>query len=221
MDNEYFRLRAKALVCLLKKFGKRNIENQTLKQRDLELKDSYLYVTFTIRKKHKKGLFQYLKYLRKNDPEALNKPYPVLLAEWRVWRETELGFKVKEEKRTKSVKLTDRYAKHIVAYKDYMQREYEDVVFLFPSGHSVFGDAYTVHVDKHLTGRHLLNIVKQLNRRAWLHLFRETKGAEISRDLGHTITAVTQVRDMLDLEKETTAWNYVRRYAVQEVKAET
>jgi hypothetical protein len=80
---------------------------------------------------------------------------------------------------------------------------------------------YIVDYDKHLSGRQLLRLTKPLNETLWLHLLRETKGAEISRDLGMNITAVTEVKNMLDLEREETVWNYVRRYAVQEAKAET
>ena len=84
----------------------------------------------------------------------------------------------------------------------------------------VFGENYTIIGDKHLSGRQLLGIIKQLDPECWLHLFRETKGAEIARRLGQTISAVYKVKDTLDLEKEATAYRYVRRYAVQEMDAE-
>ncbi|MCJ7424411.1 hypothetical protein MUP01_09125 [Candidatus Bathyarchaeota archaeon] len=36
-----------------------------------------------------------------------------------------------------------------------------------------------------------------------------------------SITAAVEVRNTLDLEREETAWNYVRRYSAQEIKKET
>ena len=77
-----------------------------------------------------------------------------------------------------------------------------------------------IFLDQHLSGRQLLRLIKPLNENAWLHLFRETKGAEIAREKGRTIDAVYSVRETLDLENETTAYRYVRRYAVQEMKSE-
>jgi hypothetical protein len=108
------------------------------------------------------------------------------------------------------VNTRDKYAKLIIEYLDYLEQHIPKAKFLFPSGKAVFQN-YFVHEDKHLSGRQLLRLIKPLNRKMWLHLLRETKGAEISRDLGMNITAVTEVRNMLDLEKEETAWKYVRR----------
>jgi hypothetical protein len=100
-----------------------------------------------------------------------------------------------------------------------LEQYYPETEWLFSSGRSVFGN-YFIEPLKHLSGRQLLNLIKPLNRSAWLHLFRETKGAEIAKELGRNLTAVYEVRETLDLEKEETAYRYVRRYAVQELEAE-
>lgn len=142
------------------------------------------------------------------------------MAEWQQWRETELGQHVKKERRTKRVNTRDKYCKMILEYLDYLSEHIPKAKYLFPSGKAVFQN-YFVFENKHLSGRQLLRLIKPLNKKMWLHLLRETKGAEISRDLGMNITAVTEVKNMLDLEREETAWNYVRRYAVQEAKTET
>jgi integrase len=220
IEKDYFRLRVKALIAIAKKFGKRRAEIASLERIDLKVENGKLYVTFTLRKKHKKGLFQYLKVLRRTNPEALNKSLLQIELDWKDWTKTKTGYKVKEEKRTKSVDITDKYAQIILEYLEFLEREYPDAKFLFPSGKAFFGD-YIVAEDSHLSGRQLLNLVKPLNPTAWLHLFRETKGAEIAREMGMNISAVAEVRNTLDLEREETAWNYVRRYAVQELKAET
>lgn len=219
MPNEYFRKRVRALIGLVKKFGKRRAEVGTLMLADLEAKEGYLYVNFTLRKKHKKGLFQFIKLLEKQNPEALNKPLSELKVEWRLWTDTEQGFTVKEEKRTKRVSIEDKYAKLILEYVDYLHKVNPSGVFLFPSGKAVF-NTYVIINTRSLSGRQLLRLIKPLNHRLWLHLFREMKGAEVSRDLGMNLNALAAVKQTLDLKNEETAWHYVERYAVQEMKPE-
>lgn len=221
IEKEYFRLRAKAVISFAKKFGKRKSEIASLERENLEIKNGKLLVTFTLRKKHKRGMFQYLKWLEKNNPIEIQKPLAELKLDWKEWTETEAGYRVKKEKRTKSVDTTDKYAKLILEYLEFLERIYPEAKFVFPSGMKVFGTSYIVFEDQHLSGRQILRLIKPLNEKAWLHLFRETKGAEIAQDLGMSITAVTEIKNTLDLENETTAYRYVRRYAVQEMKTET
>jgi len=220
IQNEYFKLRVRALIGILKKFGKRRVEISNLKITDLKVENDFLFITFTLRKKHKRGLFQYLKYLKKETPEGLNKAYPVLVAEWRTWRLTEEGSRYKEERRTKKVSVTDKYAKLILDYVAYLKEKYPKAQYVFPSGRTVFGQAYIVMDDRPLSGRQLLNLIKPLNRRVWLHLFREFLGKTIAEE-DNTIQGVYRVKESLDLEQEETAWRYIRRFGVQEVKAET
>lgn len=220
IKEEYFRLRVKALIGIVKKFGKRRAEIAALERSDLKVENGKIYVTFTLRKKHKKGLFQYLKFLRKNDPSALDKSLTQIELDWKEWTKTSYGYRVKEEKRTKSVDVNDKYAQLILEYLEFLEREYPEVKYLFPAGKAVFGTSYMVFENEHLCGRQLLNLVKPLDPDAWLHLFRETKGAEIAKAEGRTLKAVYEVRDTLDLENEETAYRYVRRYAVQEMPTE-
>ena len=220
IENDYFRLRVKAIIGIAKKFGKRRAEIAALEREDLKVENGKLLVTFTLRKKHKKGLFQYIKFLRKNFPSELeNKSLSQIELEWKDWTRTEAGYRIKEEKSLKSVDVNDKFAQVILEYIGFLEKEYPDVKYLFPSGKDCFGD-YIVFEDSHLSGRQLLNLVKPLNEKAWLHLFRETKGAEIAKAEGRTLKAVYDVRTTLDLENETTAFRYVRRYAAQEMKAE-
>ena len=163
IKNEYFRLRVKALVSLLKKFGKRKAEINSLRISDLKTENGFLYVTFTIRKKHKLGLFQNLKFLKKTDQTLLNKSYPELVTEWQSWKLTELGQHIKEEKRTKKVSVMDKYAKFIEEYLTFLAQNYLGLEYLFPSGHSVFGQSYIVKGERALSGRQLLNLIKPLN----------------------------------------------------------
>jgi len=122
----------------------------------MKVENDFLFMTFTLRKKHKLGLFQYIKFLKKTNLEGLNKPYPVLVSEWESWKQTEQGQRIKEERRTKKVSVADKYAKLILEYVDYLTVKYPDAEFLFPSGKTVFGQTYVVLGDRALSGRQLL-----------------------------------------------------------------
>lgn len=220
IKNEYFKLRVKALIGIAKKFGKRRSEIAALEREDLRIENDQLYVTFTLRKKHKRGLFQYIAFLEKNNPSALDKPHSQLKQEWKLWTETEQGYRVKEDRRTKSVSIQDTYAKLILQYLAFLNVKYPAAKYVFPSGVEIFGTSYMIFENEHLSGRQLLRLIKPLSPTAWLHLFRETKGAEIAKANGRTLASVYEVRETLDLENEETAYRYVRRYAVQEMKAE-
>jgi integrase len=228
IKDDYFRLRVKALIALVKKFGKRRREISTLEMEDLQIKEGYLYITFTIVKKHKLGLFQYFKYLKREIKEGKiaphvldNTSYFEHVENWKMWKETELGQRVKKERRTKRVSVSDKYARMIIEFYDYVKDTYPEAKFLFSSGVSVFGEGYMLFPESHLSGRHLLRLIKPLNKTVWLHLLRETKGAEIAKEYGNNLAGVYAVKETLDLERMDTAYAYVNRYAIQELKAET
>lgn len=232
IGDEYQRLRVKAVIALAKKFGKRRAELGLLQRNDLEIKDNYLHITFSIRKKHKKGLFQYLKFVKKEVSLGKlpanyleNKQYSQLLTEWKSWTNTEQGSRIKENKRTKKLSIEDRYGKLIIDYVEYLDKAYTvsdgEAAYLFPSMVYVFGNLIKVDHTRHLSGCQLLRLIKPLAPTVWLHLFRETKGAEIAKQFGNNLAGITQVRETLDLEREETAYRYTRRYAEQEITAET
>ena len=221
IKNEYFKLRVRCLIGLVKKFGKRRREVSTLKITDLEVKDEYLFVTFLIAKKHKRGLFQCLKMLERENPSELLKPLPELRAEWKAWQETEAGHRYKESMTTKKVSVQDKYAKMILEYLTNVTRTWPEAKWLFTSGRNLFGQTNRIDQDHHLSGSQLLRLVKSLNEGVWLHLFRELKGKEISEDMGRTITSIREVQDFLDLENEATTYRYVKRFAIAEAKPET
>lgn len=120
---------------------------------------------------------------------------------------------------TKSFPLASQYAQHILTYKHYLKEHYPKVKYLFPSIRSVFGTMLAVSDSEHLSGRQILNIIKALNPNGWCHLFRETRGAAIvkrdeeKRQL--SVFTVYRVQHGLDLERETTAWHYIKRYATE------
>jgi len=106
-----------------------------------------------------------------------------------------------------------------------MKQHHPECKFLFPSVRSIFGQALFFYQDKPLSGRQILRIIKQLNPKAWCHLFRETRGAEVVRAdekrLGEaSLMTVYRVKRALDLEREATAWNYISRYATETIEVE-
>jgi hypothetical protein len=54
-----------------------------------------------------------------------------------------------------------------------------------------------------------------------MHLFRETKGAEVAKKFGRTLNSIYEVKEALDLEDESTAWNYVKRFVAKKQEKET
>jgi integrase len=209
IENEYFRLRIEAIIGLLKIFGKRRLELSLLEMADINAQSEMLYVTFTVVKKHKRGLHQYIAHLKKlGDLELLNKTLPQLEAEWHNWTLTESGYKLKRTKKPKVTPLKDKYAKLVFAYYSYMKANYPTAKFLFPSGKAFFGN-YIVFPEKNLSGRQILNLIKELEPTAWTHLFRKGKGSEVARKYGRTLESVFMVKETLDLERQETALHYI------------
>jgi hypothetical protein len=222
LETRYFQLRAKAIIGLVKIYGKRRAELCLLEQKDIIIDDKTLYVSFTILKKSKRGLFQYLEFLRKKgDPELLNKPYPVLQQEHKLWNQTKEGSRLKRYIRQKQTPTSDKYAMLIIDYYNYLQAAYPTAKFFFPSGKSLFGYEYLINKDKALTGRQILNIIKQLDPNVWMHLFRKNKGSEVARKYGRTLDSAFQVKETLDLERTETALRYIEEFVPKVETGET
>jgi len=219
---EYFQLRAKAIVALAKKFGKRRSEIARLERSKIAVTNQDIEVTFSLSKKRKRGLFQYMQWCEKHDPEALKTlTNEELKQRWREWQQTEEGHKVKNAESLMSISIDDKYAAFILNYLAYIDANCKESKFLFPSGLTVFGDTYVIYPDQHISGSQILRILKPLNLSAWAHLFRETKGAEVARKFGRTLNSIYEVKEALDLENESTAWNYVKRFVAKKQEKET
>ena len=210
----YFQLRAKAIVGLVKIFGKRKAELSLLEMSDITIENDFLNITFTICKKSKKGLFQYIEFLeKKGDPELLNKTLPILRKEHKLWNETPAGYRDKKVRRPKQTPITDKYAKLILNYFRYMQQNYPTANFLFPSGVCLFDGTYIIRkANKAVSGRHILRIIKELDPNVWMHLFRKLKGSEVARKYGRTLDSAYQVKTTLDLERTETALRYIEEF---------
>jgi integrase len=222
LETPYYQLRAKAIIGLVKIFGKRKAELSLLEMTDLTVEGNFLNITFTICKKSKKGLFQYFEYLKKQgNPELLNKPLPILQQEHKLWNQTPQGSRLKKVRRPKQTPVTDKYAKLILQYLSYMQTYYPQSKFLFPSGVCLWGGNYIIRKDKAVSGRHLLRIVKELDPNIWMHLFRKNKGSEVARKYGRTLDSAYQVKTTLDLERTETALRYIEEFVPKLETGET
>lgn len=222
IENEYFRLRAKAIIGLLKIFGKRRIELSFLEMADIYVENGMLYITFTIAKKHKRGKSQFIEYLKRiGDLSLPSKTYSEIESEWKEWTKTPEGINTKIVKRPKMTPLTDKYALLILDYFQYVQKHFPASKFLFPSGKALFGNCnltkgcadYMIFPDKALSGRQILNIIKELDTQVWTHLFRKQKGTETAKKYGRTLEAVFMVKDTLDLSRTETAMHYIEENA--------
>jgi integrase len=221
IEKRYFRLRAKAVVAIARVFGKRRSEIASLKVSDLKIEDGLLVITFTLRKKRKRGLFQYIRFLegkiKKGEltlEEFEAKTQGQLTSEWRQWQDTKEGVRIKQVKSRQGVELTSHYAQLISEYWEYVKSQLPDCVYLFPAGKAIFSD-YAIDFEHHIGDGTLLDIVKALNPDCWMHLFREFKGGEVAKKHGRTLESVYEVKEALDLENEATAYNYVKRSVVR------
>ena len=122
-------------------------------------------------------------------------------------------------RRNKQIPLTDPLTLPIIQYLMWMKAHQPTCRYLFPSTTNVFGLHTAFDERKHLSGRQILRLVQSVNARAWVHLFRETQGAEIAR-MDTSLLSVYKVMMRLDLESEASAWRYIRRYAVDVIKTE-
>lgn len=122
-------------------------------------------------------------------------------------------------RRTKLLPLEDYRTQNIVEYEEWMRGHHPECEYLFPRTHNIFGVGLLFYPDEHISGRHILRLVKALDPTAWCHLFREKVGASIVKK-DPSIIAPFKVMRRLDLESYTTAFNYMRRYAEDIIETE-
>lgn len=127
--------------------------------------------------------------------------------------------------RTKKFLKTSKWATMIQNYLTYLEQHYPNYKFVYPKAHSLFGEAYLIDESKHADGQQIWRIIKTLNPNDWPHQHRERRAVKVIRSAetkrGQAdLNTVYQVRDVLDLERETTAYNYIRRFQTQRVEEE-
>lgn len=194
IKDEYFRLRAKTVIALLES-GKRRGELAQLEMDDIKTDEQYLYVTFKLEKKRRKKTV--------DGKVTITRKNPIL--------------------RTKKFSLSSPYARNIMEYLAYLKEHSPDAIYVFPSGKTIFGHAYIIYPYTHLRGWQIWKIIKDINQKDWPHLHRERRASKVvladEKKLGHaTMETIYRVQSALDLEREQTAWNYVRRFETQKVE---
>lgn len=126
------------------------------------------------------------------------------------------------EPRTKTFPADSKFTEHILNYYEYMTKHHAKSKYFFPSAHNVFGNL-ALNNERHLSGQQVYNIVKELHSRVYPHLFRSKKAEGIVIDdqlrQENSVITVYKVMLSLDLEKETTAWNYVKRFSRELITA--
>lgn len=125
--------------------------------------------------------------------------------------------------RIKKFSLSSPYAQMILEYITYLKEKVK-TDFVYPSGHNVF-DNYVIDPAKPLKPQEIWRIVKALNPKDWPHLHRERRAVKVIRRdekrFGSAkIETVYTIKNVLDLEREQTAWNYIRRHETQRVEEE-
>jgi integrase len=112
-------------------------------------------------------------------------------------------------KRTKSLPTTSPYAQAVTKYMQWLDQHKPGSRWVYPSPFS----------DRHANDFLIYRIVKQLDMNDWPHQHRERRAVKVLRaDESKYGTAnlqtIFKIRDALDLEKEDTAYDYIRRYGI-------
>lgn len=127
--------------------------------------------------------------------------------------------------RTKKFRKDSKWAKLILEYLAYLNEHYPNCKYVYPRIHSIFGQTNIIDETQHASGQEIWRIIKSLNPNDWPHQHRERRAVKVIRNAeakrGQAdLNTVYQVRDVLDLERETTAYNYIRRFQTQRVEEE-
>jgi len=200
LPNEFYRSRAKALVCILTKTGKRMSEIARLKVKDFTVSENYVSVRFVLSKKRVES--KMARTVEKDIP--LNEYYGKLIVEHLEYLKT-LG------SRKANVGLVEVVPTH---------PKLEGPEWFFPrSYYSPITGKCLVSMTEGLTQRSLFNILRSLSTKVWPHLFRE-RAAAVVIDRDPSIIGAFKVQRRLDLKDVRTGFAYLQRYAKDRIEIE-
>jgi len=212
IEDEYFRLRALAVLSLLRLSGKRRTEIAWVPLENFKAENDLLEVIFTLEKKKRK---------HKKCPNCSTKN-PSIASFCKKCglqiSEISVTFTSKQAKSIKAFPLSDPLTQNLLKYLDYLTSLNLHPKFWLPSGKSVFGN-YCIIPDRHLSDREVFNIVRGTSETLWPHLFRETVASDIVRQ-DNSIIAAFKVQKRLDLEDMRTGFNYLQRFAKEVINRE-
>lgn len=210
IKNEFYRLRSLAILCILKRTGKRRGELASLKRENVKIEGDKLQICFTLEKK--KRHFKLCSSCQTENKPTKN------TASSRFCKKCGISIEANpiltnslETDSLKSIYLSDPLAKHLIDYMRFLGRQEPKPDFFFPASRDVFGNTVVILQNEGIKGRQIYNLVRALDSKLWPHLFRETVGAEIVK-ADPTLVGMFKVLTRLDLENLETAGRYVKRY---------
>ncbi|MGD0645870.1 MAG: hypothetical protein ABSA75_13270 [Candidatus Bathyarchaeia archaeon] len=212
IDDEYFRLRALAVLSLLRLSGKRRTEIAWIPLENFKLENDLLTVTFTLEKKKRKHKKCPACSTKNSSLSTFCKKCGLQISE------VHLTFTSKQAKSVKAFPLSYPLTQNLLKYMEYLASLNQIPKFWLPSGRSVFGH-YFIIPDQHLSDREVFNIVRNTSETLWPHLFRETVASDIVRQ-DNSIIAAFKVQKRLDLEDMRTGFNYLQRFAIDVIMHE-
>jgi hypothetical protein len=239
IENEYFKLRVKATICIAYIWGKRRGEIVLIELKDISINEekNILQINFSLLKKRKRGLFQYLDFLQNKVKKGemkyedfTSKTQGQLITEWKEWQKTELGVRIKTKKSLHGVKLEGEksiFIPPIIEYWNFIKTLHlkddkgEEIIcrYLFPEGRESFtSDSLTGYVynpENHIQPNRLYEIVTTVDPDFWMHLFRKRRGTEVALKYNRTLDSIEHVRKALDLERKDTALSYIEESVVK------
>jgi integrase len=209
IKNEFYRLRSLAILCILKRTGKRRGELASLKRENVTVEGDKLQIRFTLEKK--KRHFKLCSNCQTKDKSTKNTATSLFCKKCGINIEANsIQTSSLETESLKSIYLADPLAKHITNLQGFLESLDQKTEYFFPASHNVFG-AVIILQDAGVKGRQIYNLIHALNSELWPHLFRETVGAEIVK-ADPTLVGMFKVLTRLDLENLETARRYVKRY---------
>jgi integrase len=212
IKNPFYRLRSIAILCVLKRTGKRRGELARLKKDNVTIESDKLQIRFTLEKK-----IRHFKVCHncseKNSAKALFCKKCGTNIEPDQVQTNRL-----ETESLKSLFLSDPLAHHITDYLKFLESQKPTPLFFFPASRDIFGNAVVILQDEGIKGRQIYNLIHALNSELWPHLFRDTMGAEIVR-ADSSLYGLFRVMRRLDLENLETSTRYVRRFIGEVIEA--
>ncbi len=212
ISDEYFRLRALAVLSLLRLSGKRRTEIAWIPLANFKVENDLLNVTFSLEKKKRKHKQCPACNTKNSNISSFCKKCGSDIAG------TPVIFTSKQAKALKAFPLEDPLTQNILKYLNYLQFLRPVPKFWLPSGKNIFGN-YFVIPERHLSDREVFNIVRETSETMWPHLFRETVASDIVKH-DNSIIAAFKVQKRLDLEDLRTGFNYLQRFATDIIKRE-
>jgi hypothetical protein len=210
IKDEYFRLRALAVLSILRLCGKRRGEISWIPLKNFKVEDNLLTVMFSLEKKKRK---------HKKCPECStkNSKNSLFCSKCGVsLSNVPFSFTLKQSKSLKAFPMSDPLTQNILRFLDYLHKLSPMPKFWLPSGKNVFG-YYIISANKHLSGRAVFSIVRSSSGTFWPHLFRETVASDIVKQ-DNSIIAAFKVKRRLDLEDIKTGFGYIERFSKDIIK---